>query len=181
MLIALVTTSAYQYFEVTGSPLDLGFVLFSLTSIHGLGDVVASEVPPGLLVLIVAVLTYAVLGPWLVTRLVGWWRDWPESTGARTVNFSWLRSAGMGLAACLMLSFAMVPGTAPNGMGKSVSRDAFINVAATAFEVGSEEIPNEDIAAEDPPNASLEPTARTEKLNVVLIHLESVRAQSVTP
>ena len=44
IFVALVTMSAYQYFKVTGSMLDLDFVLFSVSSSEGLGDVVASEV-----------------------------------------------------------------------------------------------------------------------------------------
>src|SRR5918998_2207437 len=93
MFVALVTMSAYQYFKVTGSMLDLDFILFSVSSSEGLGDVVASETSPGLLVLILAVLAYVVLGPWLIVRLVARWRDWSEVGDARAMKPPWFRVA----------------------------------------------------------------------------------------
>jgi len=52
IFVALITTSAYQYFKATGSALDSDFILISLSSPEGLGAVIASEVTPNLLVLI---------------------------------------------------------------------------------------------------------------------------------
>ena len=187
ILVALVSVSAYQYYKVTGSMLDLRFMLFSLSSTQGLGDVVASEVTPGLLALILAVLAYAVLGPLLVTRLVGRWRGgWPSVGGAREATVYWIHLAGVGFVVCALFSLSLLPGGGGSigGPSKSFSRDAFLNVAMDAAEqVGSgglSAVAAPTVAGE-PPEASLKPTAETEKRNVVLIHLESTRAQSVAP
>ncbi|MCA1717088.1 MAG: sulfatase-like hydrolase/transferase, partial [Actinobacteria bacterium] len=186
IFVALVTMSAYQYFKVTGSMLDLDFILFSLSSSKGLVGVVASEITPGLLILILTVLVYTVLGPWLVTRLIGRWRGWTD-VSIRTAKISWLRLAGVGVATYALFSFSLLPGDSGStaSPSKSFSRDAFINVAMTAAEAaGSGRL--SDVAAdstieEPPPEARFRLTAGSERRNAVLVHLESTRAQSVTP
>jgi len=184
LLIALVATGAYQYFKVTGSTLDSDFVLFSLSSTEGLGDVVASEVTPGLLVLMLAVLAYVFFGPWLVTRLVARWRGWPQTGRNRSTGISWPRLAGVGLTTCALLSLSL--SLLPGGSGgiaapsKSFSLDAFVNVAVSVAE-GGETLAYAAEPPGPPPEASLVPTAEAEKRNVVLVHFESTRAQSVTP
>ena len=187
MFVALVTMSAYQYFKVTGSMLDLDFILFSVSSSEGLGDIVASEVSPGLLILILAILAYAVLGPWLIVRLVGRYRGWPEAADARAIKAPWFRVAAAGLATYALFSLSLLPGGGGSigGPSKSFSRDSFVNVAmAAAEEVGSGELSGtaaDRAAGEPPPEASLRATAGAERRNVVLVHLESTRAQSTTP
>ncbi len=185
IFVALITTSAYQYFKITGSTLDSDFILISLSSPEGLGAVIASEVTPGLLTLILIILAYAVLGPWLVTRLVVRWRGWPN-VDVQTAKMSWLRLAGVGLATYGLLYFSLLPGDS-GGTGspsKSFSRDAFINVVMTAVEVAeSEELKDftTDPSVEvPPPDASFAPTG-SERRNVVLVHLESTRARAITP
>src|SRR4051812_25663083 len=88
MLIALITTSAYQYFKVTGSILDSNYLYLWLSSPQGTGGAIASELTPGILVLVVAVTGYAVLGPLMVTRLIGWWRGWPDAS-VQITKTSW--------------------------------------------------------------------------------------------
>jgi lipoteichoic acid synthase len=110
MFVALVTMSAYQDFKVTGSMLDLNFVLFSVSSSEGLGDVVASEISPGLLGLILAVLAYVLLGPWLIVRLVGRWRGWTDAGYPRAIKPPWFRVAAAGLATCGLFLFSLLPG-----------------------------------------------------------------------
>src|SRR5918998_4555645 len=164
MFVALVTMSAYQYFKVTGSMLDVDFILFSVSSSEGLGDVVASEVSPGLLVLILAVLAYVVLGPWLIVRLVGRWRRWPDASEAQAMKPPWFRGAAAGLATYALLSFSLLPGGGGSigGPSKSFSRDSFVNVAMAAAEVvGSGELSGagaDSAASEPPPEASLQTT-----------------------
>jgi lipoteichoic acid synthase len=187
MFVALVTMSAYQYFKVTGSMLDLDFILFSVSSSEGLGDIVASEVSPGLLILILAILAYAVLGPWLIVRLVGRYRGWPAAAEVRAIKVPWFRVAAAGLATYALFSLSLLPGGGGSigGPSKSFSRDSFVNVAmAAAEEVGSGELSGTaaDRATDGPPpEASLRATAGAERRNVVLVHLESTRAQSTTP
>ena len=185
ILVALLATVAYQYFKVTGSTLDFGFILISLSSPGGLAAVVESEISAGIVALMAVVLAYAILGPSLVTRLVDRWLGWADADGNRTANISWLRLAGVGLAAYALFSFSLLPG-ASGGTGapsKSFSRDALVHVAVTA--AGAEEGEGYSNLTTDPgeppTEASLRTTGETERRNVVLVHLESTRAQSMTP
>jgi arylsulfatase A-like enzyme len=185
ILVALLATIAYQYFKVTGSTLDFGFILISLSSPGGLAAVVESEVSPSIIALLAVVLAYAILGPFLVTRLNDRWRVSADAEDTRTASFSWLRLAGAGLASYALFLFSLLPGASGStgAPSKSFSRDALVHVAVTA--VGTEEgegFSNLAIeAGEPPPEATLRTTGETERRNVVLVHLESTRAQSMTP
>jgi lipoteichoic acid synthase len=185
MLIALITTSAYQYYKVTGSTLDSDYLYLWLASPEGTGGAIASELTPGILALLLIVVFYAVLGPTLVTRFVLRWRGWSGVAPRTSVGVSWLRIVGVGLAAYALLSLSLLPGGSSTGASKSFSRDAFVNVVMTAAQVAeSEQLPEiaaEPVAENPPAKASLAPTADTEKRNVVLIQLESTRARATTP
>ena len=183
ILVALITTSAYQYFKVTGSTLDSDYIYLWLSSPEGTGGAIASELTPGILATLLAILVYAIFGPWLVTRLFGRWRGWSGLRVARPTT-SWLRVVGVGLAVYALFSFSLLPGGGSTGASKSFSRDAFINVIMTAAEVAEgQELP--DISArstvEAAPEASLEPARSGEKRNVALIFLESTRTGATTP
>ncbi len=185
LLVALITTSAYQYYKVTGSTLDSDYLYLWLASPEGTGGAIASELTPGILALLLVVVSYAVLGPGLVTRLVLRWRGWSGAAPRTPVEVSWVRIGGVGLAAYALLSFSLLPGGSSTGASKSFSRDAFVNVVMTAAQVAeSEELPEiaaEPVAENPPAEASLTPTAGTEKRNVVMIQLESTRARATTP
>jgi lipoteichoic acid synthase len=181
IFIVLVTTSAYQYFKVTGSMLDSGLILFWLSSPGGTGGAIASEFTPGLLTLILAILAYAALGPLLVTHLVAWWRGW-TNIYARTPKISWLRLAGVGFTVYALFSFWLVPSAGPASASKFFSKDIFANVVMTATKgIEGEEPAGLTVENTPPPDTGLLPTTETERRNVVLIFLESTRAQSVTP
>ncbi len=184
ILVALLATIAYQYFKVTGSTLDFGFILISLSSPGGLAAVIESEVSPGVLALLAAVLAYAVLGPFLVTRLDDRWRGRLDAS-ARTPGVPWLRVAGVGVAACALFALSLLPGASGStgGPSKSFSRDALAHVAVSAARAEEGEgIKNRTVASgEQAPEASLRATGEPERRNVVLVHLESTRAQSMTP
>ena len=180
LLVALITTSAYQYFKVTGSTLDSDYIYLWLNSPEGTGGAIASELTTGILILLAAVLVYTILGPWLVTWLLGRWRGW---SGGRTASISWLRVAGVGLAVYALFSFSLLPGGGSTGASKSFSRDAFINVIMTAAEVADgQSLPDPaSQPAEDSSEASLRPLVNSgEKRNVVMIFLESTRAGATT-
>ncbi len=70
ILLALIATGAHRFYEVTGSTLDFDVILFFLSSPGEVWAVAASEVTPLLVVAVLAALLYAVLGPWLLARLV---------------------------------------------------------------------------------------------------------------
>ena len=180
-LMALITTSAYQYFKVTGSALDSDLILLWLTSPEGTGGAIASEFSLGLLVLLIAILVYAALGSALVTRSVARRRGWADTEDTRMASISWLRLAGVGLAAYAMFSFSLLPGAGPASASKFFSQDAFASVARTAAAKVEGKEPGDITAQDSPPEASLLPTAGAERRNVVLIFLESTRERSVTP
>src|SRR4051812_36893703 len=172
MLIALITTSAHQYFKVTGSILDSGYLYLWLSSPQGTGGAIASELTPGIVVLLLAVVVYAIIGPLVVTRLVSWWRGWADAS-VQMWRTSWLRVTGVALAAYAMFAFSLMPGGGSTGVSKALSKDAFVNIVTTAAEVAkSDKLPA--VAAqptvEDPPTeASLISTERSEKRNVVMV------------
>ncbi len=167
ILVVLITTVAYQYFKATGSTLDSNYLLFWLSSPQGTGDVIASEVDAGVLMVMVALLVYAVFGPWLVARCVCWWRDWRDG-GARIGDFGWphwARIAVAGLAAYTLFWFSLFPGGSTTGVSKSFSRAAFVNMLLTA----AEEVRADDVVdAAEPPSASSVPTAEEARADDVV-------------
>jgi arylsulfatase A-like enzyme len=184
LFIALITACAYQYFKVTGSTLDSDYILLWLSFPGGTGGAIESEITPGLLVLISAILVYGVLGPPLVTRLVVRRHGWSD-VGARMARVPWLRLAGVVLTAYALISLSLLPGAGWVRASNSFSRDAVVNLAMTAADVaGSDGLPDvtaDPTAETPPPAATLQPTAGSERRNVVLIFLESTRAQATTP
>src|SRR5215212_9532307 len=187
VLIALIATSAYQYFRVTGSTLDSGYLYLWYNSPEGTWDVIASELTPGLLALLTFILAYALLGPLLVTRLVTRWRGWSDADGAPAEEVSWLRVFGVGLAVYALFSFSLLPGGASTNESKSFAQDSIVNLVITGIEVAeSDELPAlvaDTVAEEAPPppeEASFASTG-SEKRNVVMIFLESTRAKATTP
>ena len=119
-----------------------------------------------------------------MTRFFVGWRGWAAITDARNAEISWLRVAGVGLAAYGLLSFSLLPPAGSVSASKSFSRDAFVNVVTTAAEVaesgGFSNLPADTGAENAAPDASFIPTGSTEKRNVVLILLESTRAGATT-
>src|SRR5215216_617792 len=184
VVVVLITTCAHFYFEETGSTLDLNIIVYSLTTLGEVSDVIASVASPAIWALAAAVLCYVVLGPWLVTWLVCRWRRWRNR---RAPTRAPTRASRLGAAVvCLAgvaLAFFSVPVEA-GGASISFSRDAVVNVITSRVEYARLKDVAEDanVSPREPPvDTWLKPTAQTEKRNVVLIHLESVRSRSVTP
>src|ERR687889_2842290 len=187
LLNALLATSAYQYFKVTGSTLDSGYLYLWYNSPEGTWGAIASELTPGLLALLTFILAYALLGPLLVTRLVTRWRGWPDADGAPAAEVSWLRVFGVGLAVYALFSFSLLPGGASTDESRSFAQDSIVNLVVTGIEVAeSDELPAlvaDTVVEEAPPpaaEASFVPI-ESERRNVVLILLESTRAMATTP
>jgi lipoteichoic acid synthase len=184
VVVVVITTCAHFYFEETGSTLDLNIIIYSLTTLGEINDVIASVASPAIWALAAAVLCYVVLGPWLATWLVCRWRRWRnrrELTG-RTVGVSPIGAAVV-CAVGIVLGLFAVP-VQSSGASISFSRDAVVNVIASQVEYErlKEVAEDANVSPRQPPvDTRLKPTAQTEKRNVVLIHLESVRSRSVTP
>ncbi|MDQ3966616.1 MAG: sulfatase-like hydrolase/transferase [Actinomycetota bacterium] len=184
LLVVLVTTSAHQYLQETGTTLDYGILALWLPELKRVVPVLAGSVPLSAWILLVAALLYAALGPWLLTRAIGWWRGWPRRSLAETPESSFLTPLGLWLLAFGLGLFSLLIGPGPAGVSKSFARAPVVNVVLTGVKEAIAEEDNRDAgtAIEHPAaHASLIQAPRTEKRNVVLIHLESTRAEATTP
>ena len=180
MLVIVTTTGAHFYYEATGSVLGLNVILFSLANFGEIRGIISSVASPPIWALVFVVMCYALVGPSLLVRGVYGRRE--RSVGTRTVAVS--RSAS--LAVCLAaLAFGALSFPAESsGASRSFSRAAMVNVFASKLDhmrYQRAASGTHATARPQPVNTKLEQTSSTEKRNIVLIHLESVRARSVTP
>jgi arylsulfatase A-like enzyme len=204
ILVVTVATLAHEYFRQTGTTLDYGTIVEWAPKLDEIQPgLLQGEGSLPVPVILFAVLFYAAFGPQLVTRAVGWWRGW---TGRRSPTITSPKISFFGSLGLFLLAFgfgwlSLLTATT------TLARDPVVNLALTGFEeMSTEEVAPETDAAtgypavdteetsveEDAPEtgpvagrsaagASLARTPQTEKRNVVLIHLESARARSVTP
>ncbi|MDQ3910627.1 MAG: sulfatase-like hydrolase/transferase, partial [Actinomycetota bacterium] len=179
-LVVAITTTAYQYFEATGSTLDWSVIIFYLGTLGEVKNIIASEAPWYVWVVLVAALMYVLLGPWFVARITVRRRT---RLAERTAGISRLGAVGLCLISVGLGSLSLMPGTAD--ANQSFSLSPFINVLVTG--IGgpeAEELQTETVslrAANSLRQVRLEETPQTERRNVVLIHLESARERSITP
>src|ERR671920_766661 len=191
MLVVIVSTFAYHYFEETGTTLDYGIIALWLPKFREIMPVLASGATPWGWALLLAALSFAALGPLLVTRVVGRWRGWPERSRVGRPERSFLGALGLLLLAFGLGFLSLLIGARSTDFtsGASVSfvRAPFVNLVLTGAKEAISEENAPDVGPTVPPaehpaaHASLVETSQTEKRNVVLIHLESTRAGSVTP
>src|SRR3712207_6770637 len=105
MLVVVVSTSAHQYFQQTGTTLDYGIIALWLPHFEEVMPVLVYGSTLWGWVLLFAALFYVALGPLLVTRAVGRWRGWPERFRAGRPEISsgslesWLLPLGLLLLA----------------------------------------------------------------------------------
>ncbi|MCA1715974.1 MAG: sulfatase-like hydrolase/transferase [Actinobacteria bacterium] len=206
MLVVAVTTLAHLYLWQTGDTLDYGTVAEWVSRLDEMQpSLYEGGGPLSVRVLLFAALFYTASGPQLVTRAVervARWRGGPGRFRTGRPKISFLGSIGLLLLALgfgwlSLLTGAVTPAQAPvvnlalTGLEEtsSTEEDApddgspATGLSATDTEATTEEDnldagPADNLSAVD---AVLAETPRTEKRNVVLIHLESTRAQSATP
>ncbi len=184
-LVIVLTTSAHQYFQQTGTTLDYGTLAEWLPKLNEIQPILfKGGVSFWIWMLLFFALLYAILGPWLVTRAVGWWQRWSSRSTQGTPKISLPSFVGLLLLALGFSSLSLLVGSSLAGATTSLARGPFVNVVLTGLQ---EVIANEDYQDASPDvkfpdaNASLVQTPSTQKRNVVLIHLESTRERSVTP
>ena len=187
VLVALVATGAHQFYEVTGSTLNFDAVLYLVLSPREVGAVAASEAGPALAALVAAALLYAVFGPALLVRLLGRLRGPGPAAAvgsAGGVEPPWLGFSGAVIASVGLVALSLLPAGGAAGASESFAKDPVINAAVTGlqeFEGDDPAVDAEAVRADLPLQTRLLPTPKTEKRNVVIVHLESTRAGSVTP
>jgi phosphoglycerol transferase MdoB-like AlkP superfamily enzyme len=185
MLVVLVTTCAYQYYQQTGSTLDYDTIVLFLPNPGEIFPLLRG-VSVSAWVLLLVVFSYAVLGPVLVMRAVGRWRGWVERSPigpCRGGSFLPVGPFGFFLLALGFVWLSLLADSNTTGASESFARDPFVNVVLTgAKEATKDDEPSTGPAVEHPAaDADLAETAGTEKRNVVLIHLESTRTGATTP
>lgn len=184
ILVALVATGAHQFYEVTGSTLGFDAVLYFLLAPREVGAVAASEANPALLAVVFAALLYLVFGPALLVRVLGRLRGWETAPATAPAGTPWLGFSGAVLASCGLVALSVLPAGGVAGASESFAKDPVVNAAVTGIEElegGGPAVDAEAVREGLPLGTSLSETARTEKRNVVIVHLESTRASSVTP
>ncbi len=171
--LALITSLAHQYFQITGIALSYRVLAFSVSGLDEIRSIIASEADFTILFLVLA---YFAIGPWLLTLgLSHWLADEELGNGARqpwsTPFLAGISAVGLGL-----LSLT----SSGEGVSRPFARDPLVNLLATAAA---------DWGRNDPApavprtaiNASLRRTSLTADRNVVLIILESTGANVVEP
>ena len=180
MLVVVTTTVAHYYFLENGTTLDYSTLAEWIPKLEEIVPILfQGGVPLLAWMLLAAALLYVALGPLFVARTAERWRGWPKvGFLAVPAETSFLGSLGLFLLALGFGSLSLLTGTT------TLARAPFVNVVLTGIEqvTTEEDISDAGQLTEHPAaHASLADTFRTEKRNVVLIHLESTRAQSVTP
>jgi lipoteichoic acid synthase len=175
-VMVILSTSAHFFFEKTGSMLDIRFVISSLGSFGEIREVVFSETSALHWLLILGVLCYVVVGPAVITRLVtGEWQG-----AGRSPGLAWTVPAGAGAMALLLFSLSLVPSM--TGAGNAFSRDALANMLVG--ELATSEVDESKLEVEEPPTETrlvANGSDTPDKRNVVVVLLESTRAESTTP
>ena len=182
--VALVTTSAHIYYQETGSTLDYGIILYSLGTPADVENIILSVATPATWILLATIILYAIFGPWIVSRFIGKRRNWRRKT--RPMEASGIVALGACVFAFVLVS-ASLEDAGPKKESKSFSRDAVVNVVVSQLvnqarmESSLKKASAHTVAEVPPDNTSLKDTKHTKKKNVVFIHLESTRAESLTP
>ncbi|BBL81156.1 hypothetical protein RxyAA322_30100 [Rubrobacter xylanophilus] len=183
VLVVVISTSAYQYLSSTGATLDYSVVAYYLTSFGEATGAISSEAPLYMWLILAEAVLYAAFGPWVFTRaFLGPRRRAGGSASSRGVSRRRFIVSGVGAGAgVLLLRESLLP-EAARGQGTSVSRSPVSNLIATRIEESRMDAAAESVrVANTLGGIRLEPTFRTRKRHVALIHLESTRERSVTP
>jgi phosphoglycerol transferase MdoB-like AlkP superfamily enzyme len=180
MLVVATTTVAHYYFLENGTTLDYGTIAEWIPKFEEIVPILfQGGVPLLAWMLLAAALLYVALGPLFVARTVERWRGWPKGRFlAVRAETSFLGSLGLFLLAAGFGSLSLLTGIT------TLARAPLVNVVLTGIEQVTTEEDISDagqLTEHAATHASLAETLRTEKRNVVLVHLESTRAHSVTP
>jgi lipoteichoic acid synthase len=198
ILVVAVATVAFQYFRSTGTVLDYGVVAYYLADPGEARGAVSSDAPMGSWLLLSAALLYVLPGPLFLTRALLPDGAPGSSTGRQTeagaeeaprrgrtprraLTRQEFLAAGAGTAVgAFLLRQSLSPEKA--GAEAAFARDPVSNLVATGLEQSRAEEAAKNAHSRHPlANARLEPTPRTRRRHVALIHLESTRERSVTP
>ena len=197
VLVAVVSTCAYQYLKATGTALDYGMVAYYVGKFGEAQGAIASETPPNLVLVLLAALIYAVLGPlWIMEILTPRKRrpeahsqEAPQTTrevGNKPARLSpvltrrrFLVGAAGSLVGLLSVKGSMADAAGARGVA---ARAPVSNLIATGIEGSELDAAAKRVKTVDTlANIRLKATGQTRRRHVALIHLESTRERSSTP
>src|SRR5918998_3924545 len=151
ILVMLVTTCAYLYFQKTGATLEYATIAEWTTRFDEI-EPILQRVPLMVWILLAIALFYATLGPLLLTRAVERWRRRSgPSSPVQPSRTSFLVSLGLLL---LALGFGAQSVVTAN---TALTRDPFVNVVMTGVEEATAETEAEETTTAE--EASTEPKA----------------------
>ena len=180
VLVVIIVSCAYQYSQETGgSILDYDALAEWIPKFNEIRPLIFGDVSLLAKVVVSAAIFYAVFGPWLITHTFKQWRRWPRRSSVETAH----ENSFLILPVLCLLGIGFGSLSALITTTNLVARDPFVNVVATGVNGANTEDNWDPSPAIGHPAAhdSLTQTSKTDKRNVVLIHLESTRAQSTTP
>ena len=151
ILVGLVNTDAHRYFQQTGTTLEYYTAAEWHPKFSEILPILLHEIPLSAWLLLFAALLFAAFGPWPLTRTSGRRRGWLEGRSQTEAS----KLSFFGPLGILLVT---------------------LSLGSLSLLVGS--APD---TKHPQVHARLAQASRTQKRNVVLIHLESTRAQSVTP
>src|SRR5918993_227190 len=143
ILVMLVTTCVYLYFQETGATLEYGTIAEWTTRFDEI-EPVLQRVPLMVWLLLAIPLLYAILGLLLLTRAVGRRRGRSStSTPVQTPRISFLVSLGL-----LLLALGFGPQSVLTAT-TALARDPFVNVVKTGVEEATAETEAEETTTEE--------------------------------
>ncbi|HET7479809.1 MAG TPA: sulfatase-like hydrolase/transferase [Rubrobacteraceae bacterium] len=180
LLVAVLATSAHFFYEITGSALSFDFIVLSLSKFGEVQGAITSETTPLLWVLLSVVLFYAISGPAIVTFYMT--RDW--HVPVRTAGRPWAAPLVICVSAAAFGGLSLLPSA--TGASDTFSRDSLANLfvmemSAPDMKAIRAETTTELASEKQPLHTKFVSTPQTKKPNVVMIFLESTRAESTTP
>jgi lipoteichoic acid synthase len=204
MLVVAATTLAHLYLRQTGDTLDYGTVAGWVSRLDEMEPgLYEGGGPLSVRAVLFAALLYAAFGPQLVARVVERFARWQRGlerfrTGRTKISllgsiglfllafgFGWLSLLTGVVSPAPVVNLALTGLEATGGTEEDVPDDS---PSATGSSATDTEAITEEYVPDTNPASTLSAvdtvlaqTPQTEKRNVVLIHLESTRAQSTTP
>ncbi len=173
VVVVVLSTSAHFFYTSTGSTLDLNFVIASVSSIGEVWGAIESETTLLHWTLLSVVLFYVLAGPALLTLLLAG-TLLPTNEGTDRPGRVPLT---VGLTTLLLFSLSVLPSV--TNAGNAFARDPVANMVVK--EVASTEVEATVSPESLPTDTRLATTPGTRKPNVVIVFMESTRAESTTP
>lgn len=178
LVVVVWATLAHLFYVKTGSPLDLAMVSFVWRTRDDIIGLVAVELSPWYAVWLALLVGHTTGSRWLVNRLVRHRVSTEPDPGCSPERRRWLLLGAAALSTSLVLLAA-----APTRAAAGFSADPIVNLVKGPLDARKFAHPPDVVvptADQLPTRTSLVETAQTKRRNVVMIFLESVRAQSTS-